>query len=105
MKFKITRTSQMAQDCIDALSEKMPEAPCEGATLELGKFKVLGTIETLASGEKKPIRKLFREYGFYIEIDTLEDLVNLSRRYGDLIVIGGGGENSPEIEIYDDYRE
>ena len=34
-----------------------------------------------------------------IEIDTLEELVDLSKKYGDLII------NVDSIEIYDDYRE
>lgn len=46
---------------------------------------------------------------WYIEIETLDDLIKLQKKYGDLIIKsyskGGKKDNILEIEIYDDYRE
>ena len=40
----------------------------------------------------------------YIVVDSLEELVNLSKDLNhDIIILNNGTE--PEIEIYDDYRE
>lgn len=48
---------------------------------------------------------------WYIEIETLDDLIKLQKKYGDLIIKSylfdkyKGKDNILEIEIYDDYRE
>ena len=75
MKFKITTTSLSSF-----------EAPCENAVsddvYDLTSDKIINTHWT-------------------IEIKTLEDLLELSLKYGDIIV---DAENMA-LEIYDDYRE
>lgn len=44
--------------------------------------------------------------GWYIRLETLDDLVSLAEMYGDLIVSSESfWSRGPGIEIYDDYRE
>jgi hypothetical protein len=42
--------------------------------------------------------------GWFVDIDSLDDLVAFQERHGRLI-LQQEGRNPPEIEIYDDYRE
>lgn len=50
--------------------------------------------------KKKPCKKAKKtKDGFQIEINTLEELMELIKQEGQVIVSEG------EIEIYDDYRE
>lgn len=58
--------------------------------------------------EKKMIvRDLISEEKLYtIEIQDLEDILNLQRKYGKIIITKSSYEEIPlVIEIYDDYRE
>lgn len=48
----------------------------------------------------------FKDEDWFIEINTLEDLLKLEEKYGELIITTFySKENYKEIEIYDDYRE
>lgn len=40
-----------------------------------------------------------------IEINSLEELINLSKSEDDELVINSNGNHLPSIEIYDGYRE
>lgn len=43
---------------------------------------------------------------FYIEISTFDSIIDIIKKYGDIIIRTPYSENgSPIIEIYDDYRE
>lgn len=56
---------------------------------------------------KQPCKNAYKENGFwYIDIETLEELLNLSKGIDEeLIVSSEGANDEPYIEIYDDYRE
>lgn len=79
MKFEIYRTS-------DCCREKQP---CEGA-------------------KQVRIGSAVHDAVYEIEIDTLEDLLELVEREGE-VIIGNSDKDKTgyefEIEIYDDYRE
>ena len=78
MTFEIERTSDW-----DA-----SKTPCEGA--------VLAHEETATDYAR-----------YHIEIESLEDLVALMKREGEIIIREGGYKEDglPVIEIYDTYRE
>ena len=80
MKFQIERTSSWWSE--DG------KAPCEGAVLMKE-----GTSTDL------PV--------YTIDIESVEDLVELMKREGEIIIKEGGYMNDglPVIEIYDTYRE
>lgn len=88
MKFKITRTS-------DSRSDK-PES-IEGGTLVEENFTGI-----YANGH--PYAYTLRYHT--IEINTLEELIQLSDTHGELIIKNDlVNDRGPSIEIYDDYRE
>ncbi len=113
MKFTIKRTSLWSD-----------EEPCEEATLEHGVYVDVrtsddpakvpyykgesawwyseGTNHRIEDGHIK--RDLPRDY-YVIKIESLDDLVRLSDKYGSLIVGKSINYTIPTIEIYDDYRE
>jgi hypothetical protein len=70
MRFKICRTSL-----------KTDEAPCKRTTFEYAKLNPKFRI-------------------WFIEINTLEELMNLQKEVNSNLIINDG-----TIEIYDDYRE
>lgn len=78
MKFRIEKTS----DCY----HEAP--PCEGAYID-------------GKGDKWEV------YKWAVDINSLEDLMELTEEVGDIIVSAPNEEtdNYPSIEIYDDYRE
>ena len=110
MKYIISRASECNEEI----------KPCEGAVLE-----TLVATNTYVSEEAPGYYKAklnpnnfnFREEDgkfkcdFYknlwtIEINSLEDLMKLYDKYGDLIIQDSiWCENIPEIKIYDDYIE
>lgn len=48
----------------------------------------------------------FKAEGWFIKINTIEELLKLEEKYGDLIITTlYNNKNIKEIEIYDDYRE
>lgn len=78
MKFSITRTSAQ---WIDA------PKPCEEAVLESRYLCAKDGDYELWNNE------------YRIEIDSLQELVDLTKKYGEIII------NGNSLEIYDDYRE
>ena len=60
------------------------EAPCAGA---------------MKDADAKP------GTAYHIDIETLHDLVGLSRKEGYEIILGINDEGNPYLEIYDGYRE
>ena len=60
---------------------------------------------------KKPCKESKKIYTkndhicYKIEINTLEELIKFSNKYGKLVFASKAGEGLPYIEIYDDYRE
>lgn len=110
MKYIISRASEWDDDvqpCEEAVSETLV------ATVEYGSEEAPGYKQA----KKDPNRFNFREEDgifkcdFYknfwtIEINTLEELMKLYDKYGDLIIKNSiWCENIPEIKIYDDYVE
>ena len=84
MKFTVTRTSQWENT----------EAPIEGAVPAVHHW-------TARDGEVHDI------HTWTIEISTLEELIELSKREGQLVITCRGmfDDPQPTVEIYDDYRE
>ncbi len=81
MKFTIKRTGIWGND-----------KPCDEATPYEVKNNVIKNGET--------------EKCWAIEINSLEDLIALYRKYGELVIqTNMWDRETPEIEIYDDYRE
>lgn len=77
MKFQIERTS-------DWIGEKLP---CEGAVLMRKGTSIVDPV-------------------YIINIDSMEDLVKLMEKEGEIIVKGSYKDvGLPVIEIYDTYRE
>lgn len=77
MKFVIYRTSEIVP-------------PCEEAKKE--------TMKLLVDGDEEEI--------YTIEVNTLEELLNICKKYGDVIVNENYWDTKfPYIEIYDYYRE
>ena len=52
-------------------------------------------------------RRIGDRDGWFVDLDSIEDLVAFATTYGDLIVSDQWwqGDPTPAIEIYDDYRE
>jgi len=52
------------------------------------------------------IKRDFENEAYFININSLEELNELSNKYGELVISSSfGNKNIPSIEIYDDYRE
>ena len=54
--------------------------------------------------EKGHIKRDFVDTGWFVNIDSLEQLIKFQNKYGEIIV-GEYCDGVPSIEIYDDYRE
>lgn len=78
MKFIIYRTSN---------SYLNANSPCEEAVLVEHKL-------VYKNNDHEQYKNIYE-----IEINSLEDLINLSKKYGEIII------NGNTLEIYDDYRE
>lgn len=107
MKFRVRRTSVWDDET----------APCPEATRAeyrewiywtLPPAQIVKKHPSLASTtvEKAPggSRSARTSTGWWIELDTLDDLLAFQARHGPL-VIESAGQDDPTIEIYDDYRE
>jgi hypothetical protein len=113
MKFAIRRTSEWE----DRIS------PCEGAVqlpyIRIDERTVNDPMKNKYIGEdwykegtnhrveNGHIKRDFEEKCWFIEIETLEDLMNLRNREGQPLIIDSSNNNPniPQIEIYDNYRE
>ena len=54
--------------------------------------------------EKTP-EPFFKEYKYKIEVETVQQLIDISSLTSGEIVLGVGSDCLPFIEIYNDYRE
>jgi hypothetical protein len=117
MKFWVRRTSNRGEN---------KRAPVKGAKRERAVCTSYGTWKTLDAARKDKGKDWFFSDGTFnhrkvrggvahdyhqdlwaIEIDTLEALMKLVEREGDVIISVGEDMygNGPQIEIYDGYRE
>lgn len=114
MRFWITRTSVWSghpgveeahlgmRPCYDTRTFKTFEEYDKRGFRD-GRFLDRGTEhEVLPNGEGIR-RRIKGEPGWFVEVESLEDLMALNQRYGVLII--STHEGVPSIEIYDDYRE
>ena len=86
MKFKVRRTSEWDVDV----------QPCKEAHQE--------TFVSIDLRGK--IARDFDAIGWFIEINTLEELLKFREKYGDLVLTKHYlNPEIVEVEIYDDYRE
>lgn len=112
MIFKVERTSEWNEDvqpikeaykgkCIEIqnLLFKSFEAFEEKNNCS---FKAMGTNHRVLPD--KTIARDFEVERYLIEINTLEDLMKLEKKYGD-IIIRHYSYNYPVLEIYDTWRE
>lgn len=118
MKFRITRTSLWStqKPCEEAVKEKFTRVEIRGFKSFEEFDKKFGEIEGdwLSIGVNHCINDegyIQREFpddaeGWFIEINTLEDLLKLQEKYGDIILSRDWDNPSIlKLEIYDDYRE
>lgn len=83
MKFKVTRTSIWNDEI----------SPCK----EANRINERGYIQREFPNDS---------IGWFIEINSLEELMNFKNRYGDIVITNcWENQNITEIEIYDTYRE
>jgi hypothetical protein len=67
---------------------------------EMERLKKLGfTFKNTAIGIREHTNYVKEQYEVEIEVSSLEELVNMTKEYGRIII----DENT--LEIYDDYRE
>lgn len=68
------------------------------------KFGITKTSNVISTSKPKPTEKAYSEgKKWYIEINTLEEIINLSRETRKELIINTDEE--PYIEIYDCFRE
>lgn len=53
--------------------------------------------------ENNHIKRDFNKNGWLLEVNSIEQLINFVNKYGDIVISNHFG--TPEIEIYDTYRE
>ena len=111
MKFIISRTSlrEEKKPCEEAVKEKATYfGDCSLKTVKEAVEKeewVRRGIPIQMNGFVRVYKKKPEDV-WTVEIKTLKDLVNFSKKYGDLIFGESDYKEIPfEIEIYDDYRE
>lgn len=110
MKYKISRSSdcmEYMQPCEEAYQEMLPSYDCrtyktfEEYDEEQAKFN--GTWLSKGSEHVETPDGISRRVGdtleWVVNIDSLEQLNEFVKKYGDCII------SKDEIEIYDDYRE
>lgn len=119
MKFIITRTSEWGNSspCVEAKREqavktetrtfRSPEefdkkrAAIEGTWLSVGTNHCIGRNGYIC-------RDIGIENVWTIDINSIEELANLSQKYGEIIISDcrlTSEDKYPTLEIYDDYRE
>lgn len=86
MKFKLTQTKRLFTDYEED---------------EMNKLKNLGFVfkEYKGIDSLEYYKYIVSQNDIFIEINTLEELLELSEEFGELII------TKEEIEIYNDYRE
>jgi hypothetical protein len=83
VKFEISKTSESTADA---------SAPCSRAYLEV---------------EERPDKVIYQINHWFVDLNTLEDLLKLIDEVEQEIIVNGGLDSilNPSIEIYDTYRE
>lgn len=113
MEFMISRTSMW-----------LGKRPCEEAYMKNFKYKDIRAFKSFEEYENKfkekftdngtnhrvnergYIEREFESKAWFIKIDSLEQLLKLTNKYGDIILDKSFLNNDIySIEIYDDYRE
>lgn len=114
MKFIVSRTSMYGDDkpCDEASKMTYTRIDMRGADdpSKIPAYKENsslwydeGTNHRIVKGK---IMRDFEETGWFIEINSLEELLEFQKKYGDLVLQHSmWNEEIPEIEIYDYYRE
>ena len=120
MKFIIKRTSKWSDDeqpCEEAVPSKVPHYDERTFKSFEAHDKQLKEVWTSRGTEHKLLygplggvigisRRLEDIKAWEIEINTLEELMTLYNKYGELIINTPWSNHvTPQIEIYDDYRE
>lgn len=113
MEFMISRTSMWSD-----------ERPCEEAYMKKFKYKDIRLLKTFEEYDKKfkekftdkgtnhrvnkwgYIEREFEDKGWFIKIDTLEELLEFTNKYGKIILDKSFlNHDIYSIEIYDFFRE
>lgn len=116
MKFKVRRTSEWdvdVQPCkeahqetfvsIDLRTVKSPNEIPRSKNKPEDWWYLSGRNHRLIGGK---IARDFDAIGWFIEINTLEELLKFREKYGDLVLTKHYlNPEIVEVEIYDDYRE
>lgn len=116
MKFTISRTSNWDNEnpCeeatpyevirVDVRTFKTPEEFDKKLAYREGKWLEKGTNHRVING--CIARDVGTERCWAIEVNSLEDLIALYHKYGSLVIeTNMWDRETPNIEIYDDYRE
>lgn len=116
MKFMVRRSSDILErrvPCEEARKEKYIRMDVRNASKpeNISAYKGQDPAWWYSEGTNHRVvnRRIVRDFedeAWFIELDTLEDLLNFKKKYGPL-VIEQCSHNSAitVIEIYDDYRE
>lgn len=108
MKFIIERTSNsIKKPCRGAKQEEIDCCDIRVDSLEKTKEKYPGVSWEGYYNWKGGCRKDYKEKRWVIEIDSLEDLMKLKYKYGNIVIHSDtwGNSDLQVIEIYDDWRE
>lgn len=113
MKFQIRRTSIFDDErpCDEAIKDKIiftdvrnVDNPNKLTCMTADKWYKQGTNHRIINGNIA--RDLDKRDCYMIEINTLEELLELKNKYGDLIINTSYiDRKTHSIEIYDNYRE
>lgn len=117
MKFMVSRTSSFeGKPCKEAIFEKYVRVDRRAASTpeEIPAFKNYPNTDWwYKEGRnhrkigKNTIARDFDDDGWFIEVNSIDELMKLQKKYGEFIIKGpywGTGYDA-ELEIYDDYRE
>ena len=113
MKYKVSRTSDWSankpceeafEDSYIQIDERIVDSPEKlNVKSDRDEWYNNGTNHRMENGH---IKRDFESRGWFVNIETLEDLNKFVDKYGN-IVFQKSSDNSDikEVEIYDDYRE
>jgi hypothetical protein len=122
MRFKVRRTSQhydetapcpeAVKGTIESWDHRTCKSPEEFNERKLGDWFGEGTTDHgFVYGPRGGVlgikRRRYPDHtAWFVEFDSLEALMAFSEKYGDLVLTTAlDDRETPEIEIYDDYRE
>jgi len=116
MKFQIKRTSSWGnKPCDEAFLDKYTridarttddpcKIPCYFDNPEKAKKMWFGEGSNHRV-ENGWIKRDFEDEGWFIEINSLEELMKFHEKYGNLVINSDYSSSISTLEIYDDYRE